>query len=149
MAEALFYAVLLGGIMGACYDIFRLLRLILNEKFFFDFLYCVFFAVVFYCYILIFNSGSIRIYYPAFIMLGFLLYIFTLGSVTKGLEVAAAKKIKIRLKKLKNRIKSFKKVLQLPHGIYYNIKEKSAKVIKTKIGDDKSDSAKRQRKRSK
>ena len=42
-----------------------------------------------------------------------------------------------------------KKVLQLPHGIYYNIKEKSAKVIKTKIGDDKSDSAKRQRKRSK
>lgn len=121
MGEAFFYAVLLGAALGFLYDFFRLPRLVFNDKFFFDFLFWIISAIAVYCYYLIFNSGAIRIIYFLLIFIGFLLYTFTLGYVTKSLEIKLSKKIKKQLRKMKNVSKSFKKVLQSKRKVYYNI----------------------------
>lgn len=121
MGEALFYAVLLGAALGFLYDFFRLPRLVFNDKFFFDFLFWIISAIAVYCYYLIFNSGAIRMIYFLLIFIGFLLYTFTLGYVTKSLEIKLSKKIKKQLRNMKNVSKSFKKVLQSGRKVYYNI----------------------------
>lgn len=121
MGESLFYAVLLGGILGVFYDFLRLFRLALNDKFFLDFIFWLVSSIVVFCYFLIFNSGALRMINFIAVFIGFLLYIFTLGYATKQLETKLAKKLRLSLKKVKNRLKSFKKVLQSKSNIYYNI----------------------------
>lgn len=121
MGEAFFYAVAVGAVLGFVYDFFRLPRLVFNDRFFFDFIYWLIAAIVVFCYFLIFNSGALRIINFVFIFLGFVFYIFTLGYVTGQLEEKLAKKIKICFKKVKNWLKSFKKVLHSISDIYYNI----------------------------
>ena len=46
-----------------------------------------------------------------------------MGKISLPLEKRIAKKVKIRLKKVKKSLENFKKVLQLPRMLYYNIKE--------------------------
>lgn len=121
MGEALFYAVLVGGALGVFYDFLRLFRLALNDKFFLDFIFWLVSSIVVFCYFLIFNSGALRMINFLAIFIGFLLYIFTLGYATKQLETKLAKKLRLSLRKVKKRLKSFKKVLQSKLVIYYNI----------------------------
>lgn len=123
MAEQLFYAVLLGLMLGVLFDFFRFFRLLFNDKFFFDFLFWMISAIAAFCYLLIFNSGDVRSIYFLFMLIGFLLVTFTLGYVTKPIQTRLAKKIK-------NRLKSFKKVLQKIYNIYYNIWVKLRTFIK-------------------
>lgn len=136
MGEDLFYAVLVGATLGFIFDFFRLPRLVFNDKFFFDFLFWIISSIVVFCYYLIFNFGSIRILNFLLIFIGFLLYTFTLGYVTKGIEIKLAKKIKFWLKKVKIRIKSFKKVLQSLYSIYYNITARIRGSFHKKSKDD-------------
>lgn len=131
MAESLFYAVLLGLILGILFDIFRFPRLVLRDKFLFDFLFWIISAIAVFCYLLIFNNGDVRAIYLLFILLGFLLVTFTLGYVTKPVQQKLANKIRKSLK-------SFKKVLQKLHNIYYNIKAKSGTLTKKKFKGDKN-----------
>lgn len=131
MAEPLFYAVLLGIILGILFDVFRFPRLVLRDKFFFDFLFWIISGIVVFCYLLIFNNGDVRAIYLLFILLGFLLVTFTLGYVTKPIQQKLANKIR-------KRIKSFKKVLQKLHSIYYNIKAKSGALTKRKFKGGKN-----------
>ena len=71
------------------------------------------------------------------IFIGFLLYTFTLGYVTKAIEIKLSKKIKIQLNKVKNVLKSFKKVLHSSHSIYYNIVARMKRIFGRKNkGDD-------------
>lgn len=136
MGEALFYAVLLGMTIGAYYDFCRLIRLVFNDKFIVDFIFCIVSAIAFYCYLYIFNNGAIRMLYMLVTFCGFLLYIFTLGYVTKKLEFKISSVIKKWLKLLKNRVKSFKKVLQYIGHIYYNIYVRiRGKKSKEKVND--------------
>lgn len=121
MGESLFYAVFVGAVLGVFYDVLRLFRLVLNDKFFLDFLFWLVSSIIVFCYFLIFNSGALRMIYFFVILIGFLLYIFTLGYATKQLEAKLARKLRLCLKKVKNRLKSFKKVLQSKRSIYYNI----------------------------
>ncbi len=139
MAENIFYAVLVGGVLGLLFDFFRLPRLIFNDKFFFDFLFWIVSAFTVFCYLLIFNSGSIRMIYLLFIFLGFLLVIFTLGYVTKPIQEAIAKKIKKWLK-------SFKKVLQKLYNILYNIKANVKAFVKKKFKGGKNGKGSRKEK---
>ena len=46
-----------------------------------------------------------------------------MGKISLPLEKRIAKKVKIRLKKVKKSFENFKKVLQLPRMLYYNIKK--------------------------
>lgn len=79
-------------------------------------------AFAVYSYLLIFNNGSVRAIYLLFISAGYLLYIFTLGYADREIEKKTARLIKIRLKKVKNKLKSFKKVLQSVSNLYYNVR---------------------------
>ena len=72
-----------------------------------------------------------------FIFIGFLLYIFTLGYVTKPLEMKLSKWIKKQLNKTKKAVKSFKKVLHSIYNIYYNTVVRIKKAFgKKSKGDD-------------
>lgn len=120
MAESLFYAVVVGCALGVVYDISRLLRLTFNDKFVFDFLFWIISAFTVFSYFLIFQNGSLRTINFIFIFIGFLLYIFTLGYVTKGIEIKLSVGLKRMMNKMKNLLKSFKKQLQSKWHIYYN-----------------------------
>lgn len=137
MAEQLFYAVLTGGVLAVVYDVFRFFRMILNDKFVLDFIFWIIAAVSVYSFLLIFCEGKIRVIVFLFIFAGFILYMLTLGYVTKNIENKIGKRIKIRLKKLKYKLKSFKKVLHYPRNIYYNITKHRKGVLKKKSkGED-------------
>lgn len=142
MAESLFYAVILGAALGVIFDFFRLLRFVFNDKFFFDLLFWIISAIAVFCYLLVFNDGNIRAIYFLFILSGFLLVLFSLGSVTKPIQLKIAEKIKKQLK-------SFKKVLQKIYNIYYNIKVKLKTLFNRKFKGDKNGKGRRQKDQSK
>lgn len=139
MAEACFYAVLVGVSLGFVYDVFRLFRLALNDKFFFDLIFWLLTSIVVFCYLLVFNNGNIRALYVLMLFIGFLLYIMTLGYVTKPVEIKIAKKIKTAVKKIKQSSKNFKKVLQSLYNIYYNIGVSLRGLFKVKSKGDKNE----------
>ncbi len=120
MGEALFYAFFVGIGFGIYYDILRLFRLTVGLGLFFDLLFWVSCSFVTFSYLLIFNNGEIRWIYLVTILVGFLVYILSFGKLFLPIQKTIAKKVKIRLKK-------FKKVLQLPYLLYYNIKVKFKK----------------------
>lgn len=130
MAESLFYAVIVGMALALLYDFFRFFRLVFNDRFFLDFIFWIISAMVTFCYLLIFNNGEIRAIYFVLIFVGFASITLCLGYVSKPIQQKLAKKIKIRLK-------SFKKVLQNRCIIYYN-KIKCAKGLKAKPEGDKN-----------
>lgn len=137
MAEQLFYAVLTGGVLAVLYDFFRFFRIVFNDKFILDFLFWIIAAFSVYSYMLIFCEGKIRSIVFIFIFIGFALYIMTLGYVTKNMEMKIGKKMKNRLKKLKYKLKSFKKVLHYPRNIYYNItKHRNSASKRNSEGED-------------
>lgn len=120
MGEALFYAFFVGIGFGIYYDILRLFRLTVGLDLFFDLLFWVSCSFVTFSYLFIFNNGEIRWIYLVTILVGFLVYILSFGKLFLPIQKTIAKKVKIRLKK-------FKKVLQLPYLLYYNIKVKFKK----------------------
>lgn len=120
MGEALFYAFFVGIGFGIYYDILRLFRLTVGLDLFFDLLFWVSCSFVTFSYLLIFNNGEIRWIYLVTILVGFLVYILSFGKLFLPIQKTIAKKVKIRLKK-------FKKVLQLPYLLYYNNKVKFKK----------------------
>lgn len=138
MAESLFYAVIVGMALALLYDFFRFFRLVFNDKFFLDFIFWMISAVVTFCYLLIFNNGEIRVLYFILIFVGFVAVTLCLSCISKPVQQKLAKKIKIRLK-------SFKKVLQNRCTIYYN-KLKCAKNFKAKLKGDKNGKGNRQKK---
>ena len=123
MVEALFYAFFVGTGLGFLYDLMRLFRLSFGGSLFFDLLFWLITSFVSFSYLLIFNDGAIKGIFLAFIFVGFTFYIISMGKISLPLEKRIAKKVKIRLKKVKKSLENFKKVLQLPRMLYYNIKE--------------------------
>lgn len=127
MAENYFYAVVLGLALGVLLDIFRLCRLMINDKFFFDFVYWIISALCVFCYLLIFNNGEVRVMYILLIFFATVFYILTIGSVTKNAEIFISKKIKSFVKKVKKQLKSI-------YNLYYNkwVKRKNVKTTDDK-----------------
>lgn len=127
MAENYFYAVVLGLALGVLLDIFRLFRLMINDKFFFDFFYWIISALCVFCYLLIFNNGEVRIIYILLIFSATVFYILTVGSLTKNAEIFISKKLRAFVKKVKKQLKSIYK-------LYYNkwVKRKNVKTTDDK-----------------
>lgn len=123
MVEALFYAFFVGTGLGFLYDLMRFFRLSFGGSLFFDLLFWLITSFVSFSYLLTFNDGAIKGIFLAFIFVGFTVYIISMGKISLPLEKRIAKKVKIRLKKVKKSLENFKKVLQLPRMLYYNIKE--------------------------
>ena len=136
MGEDLFYAVLVGVSLGFIFDLLRLPRIIFNDRFFLDFFFWIISSIFVFCYFLIFNDGTIRMINFIFIFIGFIFYTFTLGYLTKNVEIRVAKKIKIWLKKVKNVLKTFKKVLQSLYNLYYNITTQVKSLFRKKSKGD-------------
>ena len=118
MVEALFYAFFVGTGLGFLYDLMRFFRLSFGGSLFFDLLFWLITSFVSFSYLLIFNDGAIKGIFLAFIFVGFTVYIISMGKISLPLEKRIAKKVKIRLKKVKKSLENFKKVM-----LYYNIKE--------------------------
>lgn len=136
MAEAIFYAVFTGIALGVLYDFFRLMRFVFNSALFFDLLFWFISAFVCFSFLLVFNNGSVRGIYFVSMFAGYMIYILSAGKITLNIEKAIAKKVKIWLKKVKKSLKSFKKVLQLPYSLYYNIKVTVKNPFKNNEGEE-------------
>lgn len=128
MAESFFYALIVGMALAVLYDVFRFFRFIFNDKFFFDFIFWIISAIVTFCYLLIFNNGEVRMVYFVLFFVGFVLVTLTLGYATKPLQKKIAKKVK-------NQLKSFKKVLQNMRVVYYNKMKRKRRTAAEKKDD--------------
>lgn len=110
-----------GIIFGAFYDFFRFFRLVFRNKiitFLLDFLYFIIISIAFFIELLGFNNGMVRAYYVILILLGFLLYIFTVFRITAKIEKPVSSFIR----------KTFKNVLHFINKVYYNIFKKNKEV---------------------
>lgn len=116
------YAIVLGIIMGAIFEITRLVRFLgLKNKALmiaFDILFCLVCAILTFMFSLAYYSGVVRIYTLIGEAAGFIIFHFTIGEllkhVYKYLHIVLNKIIKI----LKN---MSKKVLKAVSHLVYNI----------------------------
>lgn len=122
MAEAAFYAFFVGVLLGVFYDLLRILRLTFGGAFLLDLIFWFTAAIAVYCTLLVFTSGEVNGAVMLCASAGWAIYVTVIGSRFKPFWQKMAKKVKIRLKKMKKVPKSFKKVLQLPAKLYYNKK---------------------------
>lgn len=78
------YSLMLGAFLGIFYDIFRILRLLINPKnlsvFIQDIIYFLISGFVTFVFVLIMNSGESRFYILAGEALGWILYHVSLGD---------------------------------------------------------------------
>ncbi len=81
----LMYAGILGIVLGFVYDIFRILRMIVNSKnisiFIQDVLYFIISGIVTFWFVLNFNSGDSRFYILVGEAIGWILYHLTVGNL--------------------------------------------------------------------
>lgn len=120
----------LGLLLGGCYDILRMFRIIVpfGKKAFIasDFLYCVFSAFIIFSFLLNENFGIPRLYIYISIAIGFFAWYFTLGKIS-------AKSARLLRKVLKAVfapfIKIFRKILKIAEKRLYKAKNFTEKVI--------------------
>lgn len=81
----LIYSCVLGIILGFAYDIFRILRMIVNSKnisiFIQDILYFIISGIITFWFVLYFNSGDSRFYILAGEAIGWIVYHLTIGDL--------------------------------------------------------------------
>lgn len=81
----LMYAGILGVVLGFAYDIFRILRMIVNSKnisiFIQDVLYFIISGIITFWFVLYFNSGDSRFYILVGEAIGWILYHLTIGNL--------------------------------------------------------------------
>lgn len=149
--EIFLYALGFGFLLGILYDVFRTVRMIISDSggfvFFMDFLYFAVCTFLIFCFIMVTDSGRIRLYVAFGIVLGWTVCYFSLGAIAMRFSNAAisfvkrvlaallkpferfGKAILQKMKKItgfckKNVRKSDKKVkfnLQKYKGIVYNL----------------------------
>ena len=96
--EIFLYAFGFGFLLGILYDIFRVIRMIISGSkgfiLFMDLLYfavCTFLA---FCFVLTVDSGRIRIYVAAGVILGWLVYYFSFGAIAMRVSSAVVRAFK-------------------------------------------------------
>lgn len=93
--ELFLYAGLLGVLLGAYYDVFRIIRYLTaqgkRQTFFWDLFYFFSSGVVTFLFLLAANQGQMRFYLLAGELIGWCLYHLTLGQVTLFLSKLVVK----------------------------------------------------------
>lgn len=78
-------ALLLGGFLGSVYDLFRALRKTVKHNAVAvaleDIAFCLFFGFFFYCFSLSLCAGELRGFVLTAMLVGFVIYIYTLGII--------------------------------------------------------------------
>lgn len=164
--ENFLYAFGFGFLLGILYDVFRTLRMIISRSkgfvLFMDLLYFAVCTFLTFCFVLIVDSGKIRVYVAFGEILGWLVYYFSFGaiamrisnsivSLTKRLFLSVFNPVKRLMNKIfrkfgkfedfckKNIRKSDKKLkfdLQKYRGIVYNLLGYKEKTNFNKKGND-------------
>jgi spore cortex biosynthesis protein YabQ len=83
--EIFFYSLGFGFLLGILYDVFRILRLIISRSkafvLFMDLLYFAVCSLLIFCFMLVADSGKVRLYTAGGQLIGWLIYYFSLGTV--------------------------------------------------------------------
>ena len=99
------YAVALGGILCAVYDVFRIIRIAFGGKitavFVEDIIFSIIALLLTFIFVVAFNNGELRFFVLLGELLGFTVYYFTLGrltmSISKGIISLVKKLINLLL----------------------------------------------------
>ena len=101
------YSCLLGVILGIIYDIFRILRMIINSKsitmFVQDVIYFVISGIITFVFVLEFNSGESRFYILAGEAVGWILYHITVGESVYRCSWRISQWVKNKIRKFYNK----------------------------------------------
>ncbi len=101
--QIFWYACILGIIMGIIYDVFRIIRLLINWKdwqiFIQDIVYFFIVGVFTFLFTLAYNKGDVRAYLIAGEIIGWILYYITIGEIVYHFSEAIARFIKKILSK--------------------------------------------------
>ncbi len=81
-------AIVVGAVLGAVYDIPRVLRITIPHKFWavfvVDFLFVILSVYVWYCFSIELLEGELRLYVIVGMLAGFAIYLLTLGRIISG-----------------------------------------------------------------
>lgn len=90
--EIFLYSLGFGFLLGILYDVFRTLRLIISSSrlfvFIWDLIYFAVCAFLTFCFIMVIDSGKVRIYVALGEILGWLIYYFSFGAIAIKLSNA-------------------------------------------------------------
>ncbi len=95
---------ILGIVLGVLYDIFRIIRMVINSKsiaiFIGDIIYFIISGIITFIFVLKINSGQSRFYIMAGEGIGWIAYHLTLGNAIYKYSEKATKKINFYTKKI-------------------------------------------------
>lgn len=99
---------LFGGALGVIFDVFRVFRIIVPHNTVLtaieDILFFCVYGVFLMCFTLVFARGDFRFFYPVGNILGFCIYIFTVGTIVVGVFSRLAGAIKAVFRFIGHRI---------------------------------------------
>ena len=99
---------ILGIVLGVLYDIFRIIRMVINSKsiaiFIGDIIYFIISGIITFIFVLKINSGESRFYIMAGEGIGWIAYHLTLGNAIYKYSEKATKKINFYTKKIIKKI---------------------------------------------
>ena len=99
------YSLFLGVLLGITYDIFRIIRMVINSKniavFIQDVLYFIISGVITFLFVLGVNNGDSRFYVLAGEGIGWIIYHITLGNAIYKGSNKTVKKIKLKISNIK------------------------------------------------
>ncbi len=102
------YSMILGIALGATYDVFRILRMIINSRnisiFIQDVLYFILSGLMTFLFVLKMNSGDSRFYILAGEGIGWILYHISLGEIIYRCSNKIVSTVKSQLEKLKRKL---------------------------------------------
>ncbi len=125
------FALGFGFLLGILYDVFRTIRLIISDSRIFvlimDLLYFSVCAFLTFCFLLVMDSGKIRLYVALGEMLGWLIYYFSFGVIAMKLTNAAVSFFRRMISAL---FKPLKRIFGRIIRKMGKISEKSKKIIR-------------------
>ncbi len=118
--EIFFYSLGFGFLLGILYDVFRIVRLIISRSkgfvFFMDVLYFAVCSLLIFGFVLVADSGKVRLYAVVGEMLGWLVYYFSFGTVAIRFSNAVVKFFKRINYAIMRRIKAFFRKISVNFG---------------------------------
>ena len=136
--EIFFCSVGFGFLLGILYDVFRIFRLVISRAksfvLFMDLLYFAVCSVLVFCFMLVTDSGRVRLYTAGGQLIGWLIYYFSSGAVVIRLTSSLTafvrsinRRIFLRLKKIFAKV--WRKTCRM-RAAYKKIARKSDKKVK-------------------
>ncbi len=103
-------AALVGAVVGAVYDLLRVLRITFPHRFAAvfaeDLLFTLFFGMVYFCFSVEMLEGELRLYILVGMLAGFAIYLMSLGRIISGIFRAVANVIRKAVNFASDRLKN-------------------------------------------